>query len=98
MYLRIEISLPEIGAPEPGASEPEAAEDRAPELGPPLPDLDHNAGMGGKSGACYVGRTHTIVRLQTRIRRKVGTENFGGSYLYWICTTGFCVVGFFVPG
>ena len=25
-----------------------------------------------------VGRTHTIVRLQTRIRRKYGTENFGG--------------------
>ena len=24
------------------------------------------------------GRTHTIVRLQTRIRRKDGTENFGG--------------------
>ena len=25
-----------------------------------------------------VGRTHTIVRLQTRNRRKDGTENFGG--------------------
>ena len=25
-----------------------------------------------------VGRTHTIVRLQTRICRKDGTENFGG--------------------
>ena len=25
----------------------------------------------------YVGRTHTIVRLQTRIRRKDGTEIFG---------------------
>ena len=25
-----------------------------------------------------VGRTHTIVRLQTRILRKDGTENFGG--------------------
>ena len=25
-----------------------------------------------------VGRTHIIVRLQTRIRRKDGTENFGG--------------------
>ena len=25
-----------------------------------------------------VGRTHTIVRLQTRIRPKDGTENFGG--------------------
>ena len=28
-----------------------------------------------------VGRTHTIVRLQTRIRRKDGTENFG-SFVY----------------
>ena len=26
----------------------------------------------------YVGRTHTIVRLQTRIRRKDGAEKFGG--------------------
>ena len=26
----------------------------------------------------HVGRTHTTVRLQTRIRRKDGTENFGG--------------------
>ena len=25
-----------------------------------------------------VGRTHIIVRLQTRTRRKDGTENFGG--------------------
>ena len=25
-----------------------------------------------------VGRTHTIVRLKTRIRRKDGTKNFGG--------------------
>ena len=25
-----------------------------------------------------VGLTHTIVRLETRIRRKDGTENFGG--------------------
>ena len=25
-----------------------------------------------------VGRTHTIVRLETRICRKEGTENFGG--------------------
>ena len=30
----------------------------------------------GSRGA--VGRTHTIVRLQTRIRGKDGTENFGG--------------------
>ena len=45
-----------------------------------------------------VGRTHTIVRLQTRIRRKDGTENLGVSFLYWICTTGFCVVGFCVLG
>ena len=26
----------------------------------------------------YVGRTHTIIRLQTSIRRKDGTGNFGG--------------------
>ena len=30
-----------------------------------------------------VGRTHTIVRLQTRIRRKDGTENFGGFVYVW---------------
>ena len=31
-----------------------------------------------------VGRTHTIVRLQARIRRKDGTENFGGFvYVVW---------------
>ena len=29
-----------------------------------------------------VGRTHTIVRLQTRMCPKDGTENFGGSY--WV--------------
>ena len=28
--------------------------------------------------AAFVGRTHTIVRLETRIRRKDGTEDFGG--------------------
>ena len=33
---------------------------------------DNVASRGG------VGRTHTVVRLQTRIRRKDGTENFGG--------------------
>ena len=32
----------------------------------------------GLTGTGRVGRTHTIVRLQTRIRRKDGTENFGG--------------------
>ena len=41
-----------------------------------------------------VGRTHTIVRLQTRIRRKDGTENFGGFVfvldLYNV--VGFCVL------
>ena len=31
-----------------------------------------------------VGRTHTIVRLQTRTRRKDGTENIGVSYMYWM--------------
>ena len=50
------------------------------------------------TGERCVGRTHTTVRLQTRIRRKDGTENFGVSYLYWICTTGFYVVGFCVLG
>ena len=29
----------------------------------------------------FVGRTHSIVRLQTRIRRKDGSENFGVSYI-----------------
>ena len=37
--------------------------------------------------------------MQTRIRRKDGTENFGGFRICdgWISTTGFCVVGFYVP-
>ena len=44
-----------------------------------------------------VGRTHTIiVRLQTRIRRKMERRILGVSYFYWICTMGFCVVGFCV--
>ena len=49
-----------------------------------------------------VGRTHTIVRLQTKIRRKDGTENFGGfvyvldgfvqrDFVLWV----FCVLGEF---
>ena len=51
-----------------------------------------------------VGRTHTIVRLQTRIRRKDGTENFGGfvyvldgflqrDFVLWVfmCTINFSV-------
>ena len=45
-----------------------------------------------------VGCTHTIVRLQTRIRRKDGTEILAVSYLYWVCRTGFFVVGFCVLG
>ena len=46
-----------------------------------------------------VGRTHTIVRLETRIRRKDETEKFRGFRVCvgWISTTGFCVVGFYVP-
>ena len=45
-----------------------------------------------------VGRTHTIVRLQTRTRRKDGTENFGGFvYVLDLCNgilcCGFCVLG-----
>ena len=31
-----------------------------------------------------VGRTHTVVRFQTRIRRKHGTENSGVSYMCWM--------------
>ena len=51
-----------------------------------------------------VGRTHTIVRLQTRIRRQDGTENFGGfvyvldgfpqrDFLLWVfmCPINFCL-------
>ena len=34
--------------------------------------------MWPNSNVSSVGRTHTIVRLQTRILRKDGTENFGG--------------------
>ena len=46
-----------------------------------------------------VGRTHSIVRLLTRIRRKDGSEIFWGFRICvgWISTTGFCVVGFYVP-
>ena len=46
-----------------------------------------------------VGRINTIVRLQTRIRRKDGTENFGGfAYvLDGFLQRDFCVVGFYVP-
>ena len=46
-----------------------------------------------------VGRTHTIVSLETRIRRKDGTENFGGfAYvLDGFLQRDFCVVGFYVP-
>ena len=39
-----------------------------------------------------VGRTHTIVRLQTTISRRDGTENFGGFVLdlhHWILCCGF---------
>ena len=34
--------------------------------------------QAGETHIMYVGRTHTIVGLQTRNRRKDGTENFGG--------------------
>ena len=46
-----------------------------------------------------VGRTHTVVRLQRRIRRKDGTENFGG-FVYVLDRfpqRDFGVVGFYVP-
>ena len=44
-----------------------------------------------------VGRTHTIVRLQTRICRKDGTENFGGFVFVFdlrngVMCCGFCVL------
>ena len=45
-----------------------------------------------------VGRTYTIFRLQTRIRRKDGTENFGG-FVFIVdgfVQRDFCVVGFCV--
>ena len=45
-----------------------------------------------------VGRTHTIVRLQTRTVEKLERRFLGVSYMYWIFTTGFCVVGFCVLG
>ena len=57
-----------------------------------------------------VGRTHTIVSLQTRIRRKDGTENFGGSvyvldgflqrdFVLWVfmCLINFSVSLFRLP-
>ena len=44
-----------------------------------------------------VGRNHTIVRLQTRIRRKM-ERRFRGFRICvgWISTTRFCVVGLHV--
>ena len=47
-----------------------------------------NGNRDSNTNATIVGRTHTIVRLQTRIRRKDGTENFGVSYLYLIWSSG----------
>ena len=46
-----------------------------------------------------VGRTHPIVRLQTRIRRKMDRGEFRGFRICvgWISTTGFCVGGFLRP-
>ena len=43
-----------------------------------------------------VGRTHTIIRLQTRIRRKDGTENFGGFVYVLDLHNGISCCGFFV--
>ena len=43
-----------------------------------------------------VGRTHTIVRLQTRIRRKDGTENFGGFVYVLHLHNGISCCEFFV--
>ena len=57
-----------------------------------------------------VGRTHTIIRLQTRIRRKDGTESFGGfvyvldgflqrDFVLWVfmCSINFSVSLFRLP-
>ena len=57
-----------------------------------------------------VGRTHTIVKLQARIRRKDGTENFGGfvdvldgflqrDFVLWVfmCSINFSVSFFRLP-
>ena len=41
-----------------------------------------------------VGRTHTIVRLQTRIRRKDRTENFGGFVFVLDLYNGILFCGF----
>ena len=41
-----------------------------------------------------VGRTNTIVRLQTGIRRKNGTENFGGFVYVWDLYNGILCRGF----
>ena len=44
-----------------------------------------------------IGRTHPIVRLQTRIRRKMERRFRGFSICVgWISTTRFCVVGLYV--
>ena len=43
-----------------------------------------------------VGRTHTIVRLQTRIRRKDGTEHFGGFVYVLDLHNEISCCGFFV--
>ena len=44
-----------------------------------------------------VGRTHTIVRLQTRTRRKDGTENFGGFVYVMDFHNAILCCGFYVP-
>ena len=47
-----------------------------------------------------VGRTHTIVRLETRRNpSKTWNGEFRGFCICvgWVSTTGFCVVGFCVP-
>ena len=41
-----------------------------------------------------VGRSHTIVRLQTRIRRKDGTEKFGGFVFLFDLYNGILCCGF----
>ena len=56
------------------------------------------------TGERCVGRTHTTVRLQTRIRRKDGTENFAGfvyvldGFLQWdiVSWVFMCPINFIV--
>ena len=45
--------------------------------------VENNGSTLSKDVVAAVGRTHSIVRLLTRIRRKDGSENFGGFVYVW---------------